>query len=331
MKPFAYKRAADAADAVKLGSAPSTSFIAGGTNLVDLMKEGIVEPSTVVDISRLPLNEIKQAPNGTVLIGALARNTDTANHPLIRSNYPLLTQAILAGASPQIRNMATNGGNLLQRTRCHYFYDVSMPCNKRTPGTGCAAKEGLNRYSAILGWSESCVAVHPSDMCVALAALDAVIKVRGADGRERSVKLDALYRPPDTKPDVDTTLAAGDLIVAIELPRPRFASNYAYVKLRDRASYAFALVSAAAAVELRGGNIGEARIAFGGVAYKPWRASEAENFLKGKTPNAENFTKAADIALKNAKPLSENGYKVSLAKMAIRRALTDATARGGAK
>ncbi len=330
MKPFAYKRAADTADAVKLGSAASTSYIAGGTNLVDLMKEGIAEPSTVVDIARLSLTEIKQAANGTVLIGALARNTDTANHPLIRANYPLLTQAILAGASPQIRNMATNGGNLLQRTRCLYFYDVATACNKRSPGSGCDAKGGLNKYSAVLGWSDSCVAVHPSDMCVALAALEAVVKVRGADGRERSIKLDALYRSPD-KPEVDTTLAAGDLIVAIELPKPRFASNYAYIKLRDRASYAFALASAAAALELRGGNIVEARLALGGVAHKPWRAAEAENFLKGKKAEAANFAQAAEIALKDAKPLSENGYKIDLAKMAIKRALTDATARGGAK
>jgi xanthine dehydrogenase YagS FAD-binding subunit len=329
MKPFAYKRAIDAADAVRLGAEAGSSFIAGGTNIVDLMKEDIATPATLVDISRLDLKTITSNADGGVSIGALAKNTDTANHQLIRTSYPLLTKAILAGASPQIRNMATNGGNLMQRPRCTYFYDISMPCNKRQAGSGCGAIDGLNKYSAIFGWSDSCVAVNPSDMSVALAALDAVVKVRETSGKIRSIKFADFHRLPMNTPEVETSLKKGELIVAIELPKPRFATNFQYLKLRDRASYAFALVSVAAAFELKSGVISDARIAFGGVAHKPWRAAEAEAFLKGKRPTDENFAMAGELAVKGAKPLSSNGYKVKLARNGVKRALNDAANMGG--
>ncbi len=329
MKPFAYKRAIDAADAVRLGAESGSSFIAGGTNIVDLMKEDIASPAILVDISRLDLKTITGTANG-VSIGALAKNTDTANHQLIRTSYPLLTKAILAGASPQIRNMATNGGNLMQRPRCTYFYDVSMPCNKRVNGSGCAAINGLNKYSAIFGWSDSCVAVNPSDMSVALAALDAVVKVREPNGKIRSIKFADFHRLPLNQPQAETNLKKGELIVAIELPKSRFATNYQYLKLRDRASYAFALVSVAAAFELKNGVIANARIALGGVAHKPWRATEAEAFLRGKRPTDENFANAGELAVKGAKPLSGNAYKIKLARNGITRALNDAMKMGGA-
>lgn len=329
MKPFAYKRAIDAADAVRLGAETGSSFIAGGTNIVDLMKEDIASPTTLVDISRLDLKTITSTANGGASIGALAKNTDTANHQLIRTSYPLLTKAILAGASPQIRNMATNGGNLMQRPRCTYFYDVSMPCNKRVKGSGCAAINGLNKYSAIFGWSDSCVAVNPSDMSVALMALDAVVKVREASGKIRTIRFADFHRLPRNTPDIETSLKKGELIVAIELPVPRFATNYQYLKLRDRASYAFALVSIAAAFELKNGVISDARIALGGVAHKPWRAIEAEAFLKGKRPSDENFANAGELAIKGAKPLSGNAYKIKLARNGVKRALTDAFNLGG--
>ncbi len=330
MKPFAYKRAIDAADAVRLGVEPGSSFIAGGTNIVDLMKEDIASPATLVDISRLDLKTITSTADGGVSIGALAKNTDTANHQLIRTSYPLLTKAILAGASPQIRNMATNGGNLMQRPRCTYFYDVSMPCNKRVAGSGCAAINGLNKYSAIFGWSDSCVAVNPSDMSVALAALDAVVRVREASGKIRSIKFADFHRLPLNQPQAETNLKRGELIVSIELPKSRFATNYQYLKLRDRASYAFALVSVAAAYELKNGVIADARIALGGVAHKPWRATEAEAFLKGKRPTDDIFAQAGELAVKGAKPLSGNAYKVKLVRNGIKRALNDAMKTGGA-
>lgn len=325
MKPFAFKRASDAADAVKLVTATSDArFIAGGTNLIDLMKEGVTGASQLVDISRLSLTQIRALPGGGVSIGALAKNTDTANHPLIREKYPLLTQAILAGASAQIRNMATNGGNLMQRTRCNYYYDLATPCNKRTPGSGCSAKDGLNRNHAIFGWSDACVAVHPSDMCIALAALDAVVKVRGPKG-ERTIKFADFHRLPGTTPERDNELAHGELITAIELPASPFSANYHYVKVRDRASYAFALVSAAAGLHLSSSrSIIDARIALGGVAHKPWRANEAEAFLKGKQIDAATFKQAAEIATRDARPLRDNSFKVTLAQRVIVRALTRA-------
>lgn len=332
MKSFAFKRAADPAGAVKAVAADANArFIAGGTNLLDLMKEGIDQPTSLVDISRLALSVVRALPSGGVSIGALARNSETANHPLIRQNYPMLTQAILAGASPQIRNMATNGGNLIQRTRCAYFYDLATPCNKRQPGTGCSAKEGLNRYSAIFGWSDTCVAVNPSDMCVALAALDAVVKVRGANGQERSIKFTDFHRVPGSTPEKDNTLTHGDLITSIDLPRSPFGSKSHYVKVRERSSYAFALVSVAAGLDIQSnGSIRTARIALGGVAHRPWRAEEAEKYLGGKEPGEAAFREAAKIAVSQAKPLSENGYKVKMAERSILRALTNAMNGGAA-
>jgi xanthine dehydrogenase YagS FAD-binding subunit len=257
----------------------------------------------------------------------LAKNSDTANHPLIRAKYPLLSQAILAGASGQIRNMATNGGNLLQRTRCAYFYDVAMPCNKREPGTGCGALEGLNKNHAILGWSESCVATFPSDMCVALAALDAKVKVLGKDGKERQIEFVDFHRLPGTDATKDNNLLPGDLILSIELPKSDFPTKSHYLKIRNRASYAFALVSVAVNWQWKGNVMMNSRIALGGVAHKPWRAVEAEKFLSGKTATEENFKQAAEIALKDAKPLSQNAYKVTLAKRAIVRALKTANGK----
>jgi xanthine dehydrogenase YagS FAD-binding subunit len=322
MRPFKFSRAADAGGAVQAVSTNrQAKYIAGGTNILDLMKEGVENPSELVDVSRLALMQIKASASG-VSIGALAKNTDTANHPLIRQNYPLLTQAILAGASAQIRNMATNGGNLLQRTRCAYFYDVSMPCNKREPGTGCGALEGINRMHAIFGWSDKCVAVYPSDMSVALAALDAVVKVRDREGKERSIPFADFHRLPGENPEKDNNLQHGELITGIDLPKSNFAAKSFYLKVRDRASYAFALVSVAAALEVAVGNkIKQARIALGGVAHKPWRATEAEKFLAGKTATEENFRRAAEAEMRNAKPLEHNKFKVEMGRRAIVRAL----------
>jgi xanthine dehydrogenase YagS FAD-binding subunit len=325
MRPFKYVRASDpGAAAVAVAANPQAKFLAGGTNLLDLMKEDVERPTELVDLTRLNLKEIKSAEGG-VSIGALATNTDTANHPLIRQSYPLLTQAIVAGASGQLRNMATNGGNLLQRTRCQYFYDTAMPCNKREPGTGCGAREGLNRIHAIFGWSEKCVATYPGDMANALYALEATVKVRGADGRERTIPIDEFHRLPGDTPEKDTNLQHGELIVAIELPKSDFAKNSYYLKVRDRASYAFALVAVAAALELDGGTIRQARVVLGGVAHKPWRSREAEAALSGKPTSEESFRRAAEAAFQEAKPLAHNAYKVELGKRAIVRALMRAS------
>ncbi len=321
MRPFKYTKAADAAAAVQAVSATSNSnFLAGGTNLLDLMKEDVMRPTELVDISRLGLAQIKSV-NGGLSLGALAKNTDTANHPLVRQNYPLLSQAILAGASGQIRNMATNGGNLNQRTRCPYFYDTAMPCNKREPNSGCGALEGINRNHAIFGWSDKCVAVYPSDMAVALAALDAVVKVQGKDGKTRSIPFADYHRLPGNEPEKDNTLLHGELITEIELPKNNFAGRSYYLKVRDRASYAFALISVAAAMETKGKVVNNVRIAMGGVAHKPWRAFEAEKFLKGKVADEEQFKLAADAEMKAAKPLEHNKFKVELGRRAIVRAL----------
>ena len=329
MRPFKYSRADDAANAVQTVAANANSkFLAGGTNILDLMKEDVERPDELVDITRLNLMQIKTISGGTsqggLSIGGLAKNTDTANHPLVRQNYPLLTQAILAGASGQIRNMATNGGNLNQRTHCPYFYEVSMPCNKREPGTGCGALEGVNRTHAIFGWSDKCVAVMPSDMCVALLALDAVVKVQGANGQERIIPFADYHRLPGDAPQKDNNLNFGELITAIEIPKNNFASKSYYLKVRDRASYAFALVSVAAALEMDGNGIKQSRIAMGGVAHKPWRAMEAEKFLAGKTATEANFKLAADAEMRNAKPLEHNKFKVELGTRAIVRALVQA-------
>ncbi len=324
MRPFKYARASDPNTAARAVAAnPQAKFLAGGTNVIDLMKEDIERPNELVDLSRLQLKEIKPARGG-VSIGALATNTETANNPLIRTSYPLLTQAIVAGASAQLRNMATNGGNLLQRTRCQYFYDIAMPCNKRQPGTGCGAMQGINRIHAIFGWSDQCVATYPGDMANALYALDAVVRVRNARGIERTIPIDQFHRLPGDTPHIDTTLEHGELIVAVELPRSSFAQHSYYLKVRDRASYAFALVAVAAALELDGGTIRQARVVLGGVAHKPWRSREAEAALAGKRADEAAFREAADAAMKDAKPLEHNVYKVELAKRAIVRALTRA-------
>jgi xanthine dehydrogenase YagS FAD-binding subunit len=325
MRPFQYVRASDPdAAASAVAANPQAKFLAGGTNILDLMKEDVERPNELVDITRLQLTEIKPARGG-VSIGALATNTDTANHPLIRHHYPLLTQAIVAGASAQLRNMATNGGNLLQRTRCQYFYDTAMPCNKREPGTGCGALEGLNRIHAILGWSEKCVATYPGDMANALYALDAVARVRGADGHERTIPISEFHRLPGDTPEKDTNLEHGELIVAIELPQSNFAKHSYYLKVRDRASYAFALVAVAAALELDSATIRQVSVVLGGVAHKPWRSREAEAALSGKPASEESFRRAAEAALKDAKPLAHNAYKVELGKRAIIRALMRAS------
>ncbi len=324
MKPFSYTRATAADAAVQeVAGDRAAKFIGGGTNLLDLMKDGIEQPDRLVDINRLPLVQIAEMPRGGVRIGALARNSDTANHPLIRERYPLLSQAILAGASPQLRNMATNGGNLLQRTRCYYFYDTAMPCNKREPGSGCSALEGYNRIHAILGASENCIATHPSDMGVALAALDAVIQVQGPRGG-RQIPIADFHRLPGDTPHIDTTLQHGELITAIDLPASPFAQRSHYLKLRDRASYAFALVSVAAALDLKNGTIRAARVALGGVAHKPWRAVEAEKILVGAKANEQTFQRAAEATVRDAKTYKYNAFKVEMAKRAIVLALETA-------
>lgn len=330
MRPFKYERANNAATATKAVFANNTAkFLAGGTNILDLMKEDVERPTALVDITRISLSQIRAA-NGGVSLGALAKNTDTANHPIVRQNFPLLAQAILAGASGQIRNMATNGGNLMQRTRCPYFYDVAMKCNKREPGTGCDAMEGLNRMHAIFGWSEKCVAVYPSDMAVALAALDATVKVQDANGKTRTINFGDFHRLPENSPEKDNNLNHGELITSIEIPKNNFANKSYYLKVRDRASYAFALVSVAAALETDGNKIKNVRVAMGGVSHKPWRAMEAEKFLVGKEATEANFKAAAEAEMKNAKPLEHNKFKVELGKRAIVRALSMAMNGGKA-
>jgi xanthine dehydrogenase YagS FAD-binding subunit len=324
MRPFKYTRASSERAAVQAAANPQAKFLAGGTNLIDLMKEDVERPEELVDVTRLKLAEIKESRGG-VSIGALATNSATANHPLIRKNYPLLTQAIVAGASGQLRNMATNGGNLLQRTRCQYFYDTATPCNKREPGSGCGALEGLNRIHAIFGWSDKCVATYPGDMANALYALDAVVRVRGANGRERTIPVTDFHRLPGDTPQQDTNLAHGELITAIELPKSNFAKNYYYLKVRDRASYAFALVAVAAAFELDGDRIKQARVVLGSVAHKPWRSQEAEAALTGRPASEESFRRAGEAALAGAKPLAHNAYKVELGKRAVVRALMRAS------
>jgi len=324
---FQYARASDVADAVRMIAAdPTAKFIAGGTNLIDLMKENVERPSRLIDISRLPLKTVAQTADGRLRIGALVPNSDLAYHPLVAQRYPLLGSAILAGASQQLRNMASTGGNLLQRTRCAYFYDTATPCNKREPGSGCSAVNGLNRMHAILGTSESCIATHPSDMCVALAALDATVHVAGPGG-ERAIAIADFHRLPGTTPQHDTNLRPDEIVTAVELPAQGFAKNYTYLKIRDRLSYAFALVSVAAALELDGGAIKEARLALGGVAHKPWRDRSAEAALRGQPASPAAFARAADLVLRDAKGFAHNAFKIELARKAIVRALTQA-ARG---
>jgi xanthine dehydrogenase YagS FAD-binding subunit len=323
MIPFDYHRASSVEDAVStLAEHPDAMFLAGGTNLVDHMKLGVAQPSLLVDIGHLfPLQDIDVQADGSLRIGADVRNADLAAHPVVRGSYPALARALLSGASGQLRNLATTGGNLLQRTRCVYFQDVTTPCNKRDPGTGCSAIGGYVRYHAILGASEHCVAVHPSDMAVAMTALDAQIVYVDADGDHR-LPIDEFYRLPGDEPDRDTTLPAGALITAVEIPAPPAGAHSTYRKVRDRASYAFALTSVAAELIIEDGTIGAARIALGGVAHKPWRARRAERALIGAPAGAEAFEQAAAAELDQAEPLDGNEFKVDLTKRAIVATLT---------
>jgi xanthine dehydrogenase YagS FAD-binding subunit len=332
MNQFNYVRPLTAKAALEaIGKTGDAVFIAGGTNLLDLMKQGVVTAGKLVDINRLPLNYIEEIPGrtntsgtpGGLRIGALALNSEVADHPLVISRFPLLSQALHAGASPQLRNMATVGGNLLQRTRCPYFYNTDLPCNKREPGSGCGAMEGYNRMHAIFGASDHCVAVNPSDMSVALAALHATVIVTGPKG-PRHIPMAEFHRLPGDLPQRDTTLEKGELIEAVEIPYSPYSRNAHYLKVRDRASYAFALVSVAAGLDMDGSRIRSARLVMGGVAHKPWRLLESEQFLAGKTAEEETFKKAADIALKGAKALSQNAFKLTLAPNALVTALKTA-------
>ena len=329
MTPFAYERAADASSAVaRVAAHPNAAFLGGGTNLVDHMRLGVANPQLLVDVTRLPLGRIESLPDGGIRIGAGVRNSDLAAERAVRERYPVLSQALLAGASGQLRNLATTAGNLLQRTRCAYFQDVTTPCNKRYPGSGCAAIEGHNRDHAILGASQHCVAVHPSDMAVALAALDAAVIVLGRQGEWRIPIVD-FHRLPGDTPERDTVLEHGELIVAVELPPLPVAANSVYYKVRDRASYAFALVSVAAALEVSDGCVKDVRIALGGIAHKPWRALRAEASLRGAAATEESYRRAVEAELADAKPLRHNAFKVPLVRNTLRMVLRCLT--GGAQ
>lgn len=305
-------------------------FIAGGTNLLDLMKEDITRPQILIDITHLPLSKIEAGDKGGLRIGAMVSNADLAYDKQVAKGYPLLSAAILAGASPQLRNMASTGGNLLQRTRCYYFYDTGTPCNKREPGSGCPARTGVNRIHAILGASDSCVAVHPSDMCVALAALDAVVHVSGPSG-ERRIAFEQFHQLPGDTPDIDTSLAPDEIITAVELPDQGYAKHHSYIKVRDRQSYAFALVSVAAGLDMDGDTIRAVGVALGGVAHKPWRDREAEALLVGKKASEEQFLAFADALLRDAQALEHNAFKINLARRTIVRALQRALAMESAQ
>jgi xanthine dehydrogenase YagS FAD-binding subunit len=322
MNPFSYERATAPGAAIRSASTHGAKFLGGGTNLVDLMRYGVENPTALIDVNHLHFDEITRLPNGGVRIGASVRNSDLANHQIIRTRYPLLSQALLNGASAQLRNMATTAGNLMQRTRCYYFMDTAFPaCNKREPGSGCAAIKGFNRIHAILGASDQCIATNPSDMSVALAALEATVHVEGPSGK-RAIAFQDFHLLPGDTPHIETSLKPGELITAVELPAPKYAKNSWYLKVRDRQSYAFALVSVAAGLELDGGKIKSAGLALGGVAHKPWRSLEAEKSLTGAAPNAEAFRKAADLALAGAKPQKDNAFKIELAKQSVVHALT---------
>jgi xanthine dehydrogenase YagS FAD-binding subunit len=325
MIPFSYSRATDNAEAIRaVSAAAGAKYLGGGTNLIDLMRETVENPPALVDVTALS-TEITDDGSGGLIIGAGVKNTALAEHRAVRERFPALSRAILSGASGQIRNMATVGGNLLQRTRCTYFYDEATRCNKRKPGDGCDAVDGINRIHAILGASPSCVATHPSDMCVALAALDATVHVEGPGGK-RTISLADFHRLPEGRPDIETELQAGELITAVELPSTAFSKRSTYRKVRDRASYAFALISVAAALDLgEDGTIRDIRIALGGVAHKPWRARIAEDALRGKRPDEVAFRSAAEGELAPAAPLSENGFKVALAIRTMTAVLTDLT------
>jgi xanthine dehydrogenase YagS FAD-binding subunit len=322
MNPFSYLLATESATAqAAIAERPTAKFIAGGTNLLDLMKEGVETPPQLVDINRLPLEQIQIQADGGVRLGSLARNSDAAYHPTIQARYPMLSEAILAGASPQLRNMATTGGNLMQRTRCYYFTDPTAPCNKRIPGSGCPAISGYNRIHAILGTSEHCIATHPSDMCVALVALDAIVHIQSSTGT-RTLPLTDFHRLPAATPHLETVLAPGELIVAVEIPALPFAARSHYLKVRDRNSYAFALASAAVALDIQNNRIMSARVAFGGIATKPWRDREVEQHLVGAEPTADTFRAAAEMAVRGAVPQSFNAFKIELTRRTLVRALT---------
>lgn len=327
MHTFEFSRPADSGAAIAGAAQAKTAqqgadvrFIAGGTTLIDLMKLNVETPARLIDVNRLPLDKIEATPDGGLKIGATVRNSDLANHPIVQRDYSVLSQAILSGASAQLRNMATTAGNLLQRTRCMYFRDTAMPCNKRQPGTGCPAITGSNRTLAILGTSEHCIATNPSDMCVAMAALEATIHVQGPKGL-RAIPISDFHLLPGSTPNRETVLEPGDLITHVTLPRPITGSKQVYLKLRDRASYEFALASAAIVLTIGGGKVTRARIALGGVGTKPWRSPEAEVALVGKSGDAVNFRKAAEAAMRNAKPQSENKFKIELAKRCLAHAL----------
>jgi xanthine dehydrogenase YagS FAD-binding subunit len=328
MKTFEYVRPVSVSDAVAAAAQPGAAYLAAGTNLLDLMKGGITRPDRLVDVTHLPgLDRIERLADGSLRIGALVRNADLAHDPDFAKSYPAIAEALLSGASAQLRNAATVGGNLLQRTRCAYFYDTASRCNKRTPGSGCDARLGENRMHAVLGWSEACIATHPSDFCVPLAAFDAVVEIEGKAGR-REVALEDFHRLPGATPERDSALEPGELIVAVRLPAVArdFAGHARYLKVRERTSYAFAVVSAAAAVRIDASKIAEARLALGGVAAKPWRARAAEKFLAGHAPDATVFRRAAEAALADAKPSGDNAFKIELAQRVLIRALTLAAA-----
>ena len=325
MIPFTYIRPANIEEALHAASSMGSAarFIAGGTNLIDLMKEHVEQPAHLIDVTRLPLKEIENAEDGGLVLGALTTNSQVAYDERVQARYPLLASAIRAGASPQLRNVATTGGNLLQRTRCFYFYDTAVACNKRKPGSGCGAMDGENRIHAILGASDQCIATHPSDMCVALAALQATVQVTGPQGK-RSIAFADFHRLPGNRPQEDTTVQPGELITGLTLPPEDFSTNYTYLKLRDRLSYAFALVSVAAALRIEDGLIAQARLALGGVAHRPWREPEAEKLLIGKAPDRQAFELAADRILSQARGHGDNDFKIPLARRAILRALEQA-------
>jgi xanthine dehydrogenase YagS FAD-binding subunit len=324
MEMFTYTKAAEVRQALQAAAQPQAKFIAGGTTLLDLMKLNVERPNQLVDINLLPLSQVEKLPGGGLKIGALVRNSDLAHDPTVQSDYSVLSQALLSGASAQLRNMATTGGNLLQRTRCMYFRNDAMACNKRAPGSGCSAIEGDNRTLAILGTSKNCIATNPSDMNVALTALEATIHIQGAKG-ERAVPIGDFFLVPGNTPQRETVLEPGELITFVTLPAPKAGSKQVYLKLRDRASYEFALSSAAIVAVINGGKLDYVRVALGGVGTKPWRSFEAEKVLHGKTPDEKTYREAAEAALRGAQPQSENGFKVSLAKRCITHALTVAT------
>jgi len=328
MRPFEFYCAQSASEAVVQHTKnKETHYLGGGTNLLDLMKEDVKRPEHLIEVADLPYKDIKSTSEGGLVLGAMMSNTHTANNTEVKNKYPLLSMAILAAATEQIRNMATNGGNLLQRTRCPYYFETSMPCNKREPGTGCGALDGENSKHAIFGWSESCVATHPSDMSVALAALNATVVVQSENGESRRIPFTEFHRLPEDRPEKDTTLSDSELITSIELPKSEFPTHYYYLKVRERSSYAFALVSAAVGLQLDGKTIRKAGLALGKVAHKPWKLEKVEQFLIGKEATKEVFEQAAELALQDAKPLKHNAHKIELAKKTLVRALLQATSR----